>query len=113
MLFFKYSIYVPSTKDVNTPADNAAEVQNTLAFLAERFGGATAYDARGAWQTVKDGKQLTVTEPVTICVAYCSARAYFAERAAVVAYCRTLCANMTQDAISLETRFGLRFIEAK
>ena len=112
MLFFKYSIYVPSTIDVNNPVDNSAEVQNTLAFLADRFGGATAYEARGAWQTVKDGEPITVTEPVTICVAYCSARAYFARRAEVVAYCRNLCKDMKQDAISLETRFGLRFVEA-
>ena len=102
-----FRIYVPSTVDVCQACDNSRQVEKTLSFLSGLFGGATSYDARGAWVSKSAG---LVVENVCICVGFCSLAQKFRCRRAVVAYCRELCKTMKQDAISLEIDGRLFFI---
>lgn len=102
-----FKIYVPGTVDVDTKVDNTCTVEKTLQFLSGLFGGATSYNARGAWVSQSAG---LVLENVCICVGFCSLAQKFKFRRAVVAYCRDLCKIMQQEAISLEIDGRLFFI---
>lgn len=106
-LSHSFKIYVPSTTDVNLTVDNRQQIENTLQFLSRLFGGATSYDARGAWVSQSAG---LVLENVCICVGFCSLAQKIKFRRAVVAYCRNLCKDMQQEAISLEIDGRLFFI---
>lgn len=107
MLIKKFSIYVPSTVDVDKPVDNAEYVEKTCRFLADSFGGCTSYKASGKWISA-DGN--LVSEDVTICYAYCKMADYFKSISAVKKFARELCAEMSQEAISVEFNGKLAFI---
>ena len=107
MLSHCFKIYVPSTTDINISVDNSASVANTLQFLSGLFGGATSYDARGAW--VSDSAGL-VLENVTICYAFCSLSQKVRNRRAVLDFAKDLCKTMRQEAISVEIDGRLFFI---
>ena len=107
MLSHSFKIYVPGTVDVNKVFDASGEISAALAFLSGLFGGATSYDARGAWVSKSSG---LVLENVCICVCFCSWRQKIVHRAAVVAYCRDLCRRLNQECISLEIDGRLFFI---
>jgi hypothetical protein len=103
----KFSIYVPSTIDINKTTDNTEKVKQTLSFLSGLFGGATAQKSSGAW--VSDSAGLVV-EDVTICLAYCSLIDRFRHLKEVKQYAKALRDEMKQDAISLEIDNTLQFI---
>lgn len=42
-------LYVPSTADVDQPADNAEQTEKVIRKFAELFGGSTCTPAMGAW----------------------------------------------------------------
>ena len=107
MLSHCFKIYVPGTVDVNTVIDSSKQVENTLSFFSGLFGGATSYNARGAWVSSSAG---LVLENVSICVGFCSLAQKIRFRRAVVDYCRGLCRSMSQDCISLEIDGRLYFI---
>ena len=106
----KFSIYVPSTVDVDKPIDNSAYVEKTARFLSEHFGGCTRFDAVGNW--IASDEKL-VAEKVTICYAFCDVATYYKNILAVKRYARALCAEMRQEAISVEYCGKLTFEDAK
>lgn len=65
-LVHKVTLYVPSNVQGKV-IDNSEHVRKTLRFLADRFGGSTAQQAKGAW--INDVGEL-VEEDVTLCYAY-------------------------------------------
>ena len=107
MLSHIFKIYVPSTTDVNTPTDNAEKVRNTLVFLSDMFGGATATPARGAWVSNSAG---LVLEDVTICYAFCTLGGKLRNRRRVMQYAARLRDEMKQEAISVEIDGRLYFV---
>ena len=44
-------IFIPTTFDVNNYFDTTPYIDRTLAFLGERFGGATSEEAKGIWNS--------------------------------------------------------------
>lgn len=106
-LTHKISIYVPSTIEVNTKIDNSEQVEKTLVFLSGLFGGATSYNARGAWLSSSAG---LVLENVTICYAFTDRRGKRLNRTAVLDYAAKLRDDMKQDAISVEIDGRLQFV---
>ena len=106
-LSHKFSIYVPSTIDIDTPTDNTEKVQKTLSFLSSLFGGATATQSRGAWVSESAG---LVVEDVTICYAYCSTVQRYKQLKRVKEFAKALRDEMKQDAISVEVDRSLMFI---
>ena len=107
MFSHKFSIYVPSTVDVNNAVDNTAAVSDCLAFLSSQFGGATALAASGAWVSEAAG---LVSESVTICYAFTNLRGLLGRRRAVLDYARKLCKDMQQEAVSVEIDGRLYFV---
>ena len=106
-LSHKFSIYVPSTTDVNKTVDNSEKVRETLRFLSTLFGGATAQKSRGAWVSNSAG---LVVEDVTICYAYCNMFQRIRHNKTVKEFARKLRDEMRQEAISVEIDNGLLFV---
>lgn len=107
MLKHKFSIYVPSTVNINETTDNTEKVRETLVFLSGLFGGATSTAASGAW--VSDSAGLVV-EDVTICYAFCSFWQMLRNRKTVKAYAARIREEMQQDAVSVEIDGRLLFV---
>ena len=100
-------IYVPSTVNVNQVFDSAIVVDDTLKFLSDTFGGATASKALGAWITTNG--QL-VKEPVTLVISYCDQLNLTAHIESVYDYCMKMKIELAQEAIALEVNGELYFV---
>lgn len=102
-------LYIPSTVEANKQARDlqAVKVQETLSLFSKLFGGATSYDAKGAW--LSDTKGLIV-EGVVIVESYATTQAVDEGLESVLAYATRLKADMSQEAISLEYDNKLYFI---
>jgi hypothetical protein len=92
-------LYIPSTKEADKVTDNAQVVADTLELFSKLFGGATSFEARGAW--VSDSKGLIV-ERITIVESYGTAEQVDANIEEVLLYARTIKHTMLQEAVSLE-----------
>jgi hypothetical protein len=102
-----FKIYIPSTVDVNNPVDSSAAVRGCLSFLSGMFGGATAFDASGAWLSSSAG---LVLEKITICYAFTNLAGKIRGRRAVLDYAKKVRDDMRQEAVSVEIDGKLYFV---
>lgn len=93
------AVYVPTTTDVDRPADTAAYVERTLALLGGQFGGAFSTMAHGVWRS---GQAMLVGEAVFRVQAYATEEALHRFLPELVAYVRALKAELRQEAVALE-----------
>ena len=103
------AVYVPSTINVNEKMSKAEVKEYTdfvLGGLSALFGGATAYDAKGAWNSEKG----LVLEDVKVCKSYCTSEQLKAGIDRVLSLCQELKSELKQEAISLEINNKLYFI---
>lgn len=100
-------IYVPSTVDVDKNFDNSEYVQQTLKFLSECFGGATATKALGAWISTKG--QL-VTEHVDLVFSFAKEKDLEESIDKIYNYCLKMKLDLRQESISLEVNNELYFV---
>lgn len=103
----KFSVYVPSTDNVNEKIDNKKFVDKVNDELACCFGGSTCTPAKGAW-ICEDGS--VVYEDITICYAFCTSKQAEENFDKVLTLCEWLKKEMHQEAISLEYNGQLKFI---
>lgn len=106
----KISIYIPSTVNINQKTDNSEKVKQTEIFLSGLFGGCTSFKACGNW--ISNNNQL-VKEEVTIVYAFCDSKQFRKSKKQIIQYCEKLCAEMSQEAISLEINRKLTFVVNK
>lgn len=92
------ALFVPSTMDVNQHTDNSTQVQSTLSFLGNLFGGATSSNAEGAWRSEESG---LVTEKVTIVRTFVSKKALDTHLDDVLNFAAELKRNMNQEAVAI------------
>jgi CRP-like cAMP-binding protein len=92
------ALFVPSTMDVSQHTDNAAQVQSTLSFLGNLFGGATSSNAEGAWRSEESG---LVTEQVTIVRTFVSKKALDTHLDEVLGFAAELKRDMKQEAVAI------------
>ena len=104
-------IYIPSTQDVDGDA-NAEQVQALIEEALEKFsqwfGGATAFDALGAWYSSDLSK--VVTEKVKIVESYCTKESIEENLEKVLAFAGQIKRDLGQEAVSLEYDNRLYFI---
>lgn len=103
----KFSVYVPSTDNVNETIDNSAEVKRVIGELADLFGGATATKAVGGWRCA-NGE--VVIEEVSIVYAFCTdeqAREHIMD---VYDICQRLKKEYHQEAVTLEYNGQVKFV---
>lgn len=102
----KVSVYIPSTFDVNQKIDNSFYVNHVLTAFSLLFGGASSYEAKGAW--VSDEKGLVI-EDVTIVYSFTSEiNDDVIEK--VLDICEWIKEEMKQECVSLEVNNKLYFI---
>ncbi|MCL4263615.1 MAG: cyclic nucleotide-binding domain-containing protein [Anaerolineae bacterium] len=92
------ALFVPSTLDVSQHTDNSAQVQSTLSFLGNLFGGATSSNAEGAWRSEESG---LVTEQVTIVRTFVSKKALDTHLDDVLSFAAELKRDMKQEAVAI------------
>ena len=92
------ALFVPSTMDVDQSVDNRAQVQETLSFFGNLFGGATSSNAEGAWRSEDSG---IVTEQVTIVKTFVSRKALDTYLDEVFSFASQLKVNMKQEAVAV------------
>lgn len=103
----KYSIYVPSTNNVNEKCDSTGMVNYVLAELSKMFGGATASRSVGAWMSDAEG---LVLEEVTIVYAFCTSEQATKHFPDVYAICERIKSEMNQEAVTLEYNGQVKFV---
>lgn len=102
----KVRLYVPSTINVDEAIDNKEHVEATLKLFGELFGGATSYEAVGAWNG-SNGK--LIQESVTIVESYANTLGSD-DIMEVIDYAKQLCKDMAQDAVAVEVNGSMGFI---
>lgn len=107
MLDKYYAIYVPTTYEVDKKINNKPFVKIISSKMAELFGGATIYNADGAW--LAKNKKL-VNEKITIVKSYCDNDTFIKNEGKIKKIAYWLCEAMKQEAVSVETSQGLQFI---
>lgn len=100
-------IYIPSTIEVDKTIDNTKYINQALELFGNSFGGATSYDAIGAWVSQSKG---LVTEGVKIVESYATRESIEDHLAGVIEFASRLKTELAQEAISLEYDNKLYFI---
>jgi hypothetical protein len=103
------ALFVPSTLDISQITDNSAQVQSTLSFLGNLFGGATSSNAEGAWRSEESG---LVTEQVTIVRTFVSKKALDTHLDDVLSFAAGLKRSMKQEAVAISVDHQLIWSKA-
>lgn len=101
------SLFIPTTVDVDQEIDTTTYVQRTLAFLGERFGGATSSEAQGVWNSEEVG---LVAEKVYIVRSYASKTALDEHLPQILNYVEKMKAELSQEAMAVEVNQKLMLI---
>ena len=100
-------LYIPTTTNVDQETDTSDYVHQALQLFGDKFGGATSYDAIGAWTSQERG---LVTERVVIVESYATREAVEQNLSLVIEFATKLKTELSQEAISLEYDNKLYFI---
>lgn len=100
-------LYIPSTKDIDKAADNGAYITEALELFGQLFGGATSYDASGAWVSQSHG---LVVEAVKIVESYATSEAVAGGIESVLRLALKIKRELNQEAVSLEYDNRLYFV---
>lgn len=92
-------LYIPSTINIDQTIDNQSIIDNTLKLFSGFFGGATSYDAKGAWLSSVKG---LVVERIVIIESYATKDQIDTNLEAVLSYALKIKKELNQEAISLE-----------
>lgn len=111
MLTDRITIYVPSTKDGNKPAKGLQKrvTKHTARVFSRIFGGATAYKARGYWNSSEKG---LIAEEQNIIFSACTEADREKNTARVFSLAKFICKYMKQEAVTVEINNTLYFVEA-
>lgn len=100
-------IFIPTTIDVNTVFDTTPYIDRTLAFLGERFGGATSEEAKGIWNSEDIG---LVGEKLFKVHTYATSRDLKKYLDEVVEFVRVIKEELKQEAMAMEINQKLTLI---
>ena len=103
----KVAIYVPATVNIDSPIDNAEQVEKTAVFLSDLFGGCTACNVSGYWITQE--KKLVQENPVVVYAYTTEEKAQEAETK-IIEYVQEMKKEMRQECISVEYCNKLYFV---
>ena len=101
------AVYIPTTINVNQEIDTRPYVERALAFLGERFGGATSREADGVWHSDAIG---LVNEKVFIVRSYITQADMTAHLDDVIAFVERLKTELQQEAMAVEVDQRLMFV---
>lgn len=91
-------VLIPSTFDINRTFDNAAQIDAALTLFSQKFGGATSFEALGAWQSPVAG---LVKEKVTAVESYTNSTILENSVNDILEFCEKLRDDLKQESIAL------------
>ncbi len=100
-------IFIPTTFNVNNYFDTTPYIDKTLAFLGERFGGATSEEAKGIWNSEDIG---LVGEKLFKVHTYATSKDLKKFLDEVVEFVRTMKEELQQEAMAMEINQKLTLI---
>jgi hypothetical protein len=100
-------IFIPTTTEANQKTDTTAYTDRAMAFMAERFGGATCKIANGVWNSDKLG---LIGEVVYIVHSYITQSDLHRHLDEVVDFVKGLKRELRQEAMALEVNHKLTLI---
>ncbi len=100
-------IFIPTTSDANHPVNTQQIRDNTMAFMAERFGGATWKPAQGVWLSEKLG---LIGEEIYIVQSYTTRQYLHQYLDEIIIYIKTLKRELRQEAMALEVNKKLTLV---
>lgn len=103
----KVAVYIPSTVNVNEKANNSEWFDYFTSLFSNIFGGCSSFQVSGFWISEQCGK---VEENTTIVYSYCEHAQLNDSLPLIIAQCRKMCRELTQECISLEVNNRLHFI---
>lgn len=92
-------LYIPSTIHGDQKTDNSKYIHNALCLFSDLFGGATSYDAAGAWNSSQLG---LIVENVKIVESYATKEQIQSGLVKVIEYAKLIKTELHQEAVSLE-----------
>lgn len=95
----RVSVFVPTTVDVNVPADTGFHVEQTMQFMAELFGGVSAVEQAGLYVSSRWG---AVREKTVAVRSYTTADILRQQFPLLLCFVRELQKELRQEAIALE-----------
>jgi CRP-like cAMP-binding protein len=92
-------IFIPTTSDANRQINTEQVRDQAMAFMAERFGGATWKPAQGVWLSEKLG---LIGEDIYIVQSYTTRQTLHQYLDEIIIYIKTLKRELRQEAMALE-----------
>lgn len=107
----RISVFVPSTYEGNKPAKRMQKkaVKHAAKYLCKYFGGSTAQEAQGFWNSPEKG---LIAEKQVIVFAQCTNTDLQANREKVFNMAKALCRWMKQEAVTVTVNDEMYFVEA-
>lgn len=103
----KVTIIVPATININEEIDNTQYVEEVAELFSECFGGATATQTLGYWNSPTMG---LVKEKSTTVFAYCREADLMANIDRVISKAEELRDRLKQDAVAMEINGEMYFV---
>lgn len=103
----KVTLIVPATININEEIDNTQYVEEVASLFSECFGGATASQTLGYWNSPTMG---LVKEKSTTVFAYCTEADLMANIDRVISKAEELRDKLKQDAVALEINGEMYFV---
>ncbi|GAB4412762.1 MAG: hypothetical protein OHK0039_19020 [Bacteroidia bacterium] len=100
-------IFIPTTVDTNKKTDTQEARDRTMAFMAERFGGATCKPAQGVWLSQQMG---LIDEIIYIIQSHSTRQALNHYLDEVIVFVKNLKRDLRQEAMALEINNKLTLI---
>ncbi|MCB0837478.1 MAG: cyclic nucleotide-binding domain-containing protein [Bacteroidetes bacterium] len=100
-------IFIPTTTEAHKKANTQPQIDKTMGFMAERFGGATCKVAKGVWHSEKLGLIGEVVYIVHSYITQADMNRYLDE---VVDFIKELKMELSQEAMALEVNNKLTLI---
>lgn len=101
------AVFIPTTIDVDKPIDTTKYIDKTLAFLGQRFGGATSEEVKGIWNSQEIG---LVGERLFKIHTYATSPDLQRYMNEVIDYMMQMKKNLRQEAMALEINQRLTLI---
>lgn len=103
----RFVIYLPAAKPLD---EDGAAIEDAVArILCERFGGVTAYPARGTFALTSGTPQ---TEPITVMETYCDEEAWQEHRRGIATFAAVLAQLLRQESMGCSVNGRMVLINA-
>jgi hypothetical protein len=103
----KVEIYIPSTRNVKEPTDNASWIKKIQFVFSKWFGGASTRYELG---TYLDSTDNIVEEPITIVESFCTTNDLEKHMPDVINIAHEMCIDLKQECVAIAVNNQMRYL---